>query len=117
MREFIRRAAMRLGVTVEFSGEGDQEIGTVTRVEEVAAKSLAKCKRGDVIVRVDLRYYRPTEVETLLGDPTKAREKLGWTPRTTFEELVNEMVDADFDSARRDHMVKAAGFKIYHHHE
>jgi GDPmannose 4,6-dehydratase len=56
-------------------------------------------------------------VETLLGDPTKAREKLGWTPRTTFEELVNEMVDADFDSARRDHMVKAAGFKIYHHHE
>ncbi|WP_300557201.1 GDP-mannose 4,6-dehydratase [Limnohabitans sp. Rim8] len=117
VREFIRRAAMRLGVTVEFSGEGDQEIGTVTRVEEVAAKSLAKCKRGDVIVRVDLRYYRPTEVETLLGDPTKAREKLGWTPRTTFEELVNEMVDADFDSARRDHMVKAAGFKIYHHHE
>ena len=117
VREFIRRAAMRLGVTVEFSGEGDQEIGTVTRVEEVAAKSLAKCKRGDVIVRVDLRYYRPTEVETLLGAPTKAREKLGWTPRTTFEELVNEMVDADFDSARRDHMVKAAGFKIYHHHE
>ena len=117
VREFIRRAAMRLGVTVEFSGEGDQEIGTVTRVEEVAGKSLAKCKPGDVIVRVDLRYYRPTEVETLLGDPTKAREKLGWTPRTTFEELVNEMVDADFDSARRDHMVKAAGFKIYHHHE
>lgn len=117
VREFIRRAAMRLGVTVEFSGEGDQEIGTVTRVEEVAGKSLATCKPGDVIVRVDLRYYRPTEVETLLGDPTKAREKLGWTPRTTFEELVNEMVDADFDSARRDYMVKAAGFKIYHHHE
>lgn len=117
VREFIRRAALRLGVTVEFSGEDDQEIGTVTRIDEVAGKSLAKCKPGDVIVRVDPRYYRPTEVETLLGDPTKAREKLGWTPRTTFEELVNEMVDADFESARRDHMVKEAGFKIYNHHE
>lgn len=117
VREFIRRAALRLGVTVEFSGEGDQEIGTVTRIDEVAGKSLAKCKPGDIIVRVDPRYYRPTEVETLLGDPTKAREKLGWTPRTTFEELVNEMVDADFESARRDHMVKEAGFKIYNHHE
>jgi GDPmannose 4,6-dehydratase len=117
VREFIRRAALRLGMTVEFIGEGAQEIGTVTRVEEVAGKSLTKCKPGDVIVRVDPRYYRPTEVETLLGDPTKARDKLGWTPRTTFEELVNEMVDADLESARRDYMVKEAGFKIYHHHE
>lgn len=117
VREFIRRAALRLGVTVEFSGEGGQEIGTVTRIQESDGKSLAKCKPGDVIVRVDPRHYRPTEVETLLGDPTKARERLGWTPRTTFEELVNEMVDSDFDSACRDHMVKEAGFKIYHHHE
>jgi GDPmannose 4,6-dehydratase len=117
VREFIRRTGLRLGVTVDFSGEGGREIGTVVRVEEVDGKALAKCRPGDVIVRVDPRYYRPTEVETLLGDPTKAREKLGWVPRTTLEELVNEMVDADFESARRDHMVKEAGFKIYHHHE
>lgn len=117
VREFIRRAALRLGITVEFSGEGDREIGTVTRVDEVEGKARVTCKPGDVIVQVDPRYYRPTEVETLLGDPTKAREKLGWTPRTSFDELVNEMVDSDFESARRDHMVKEAGFKIYNHHE
>lgn len=117
VREFIRRAALRLGITVEFSGEGDREIGTVTLVDEVEGKSRAMCKPGDVIVQVDPRYYRPTEVETLLGDPTKAREKLGWTPRTSFDELVNEMIDSDFEAARRDHMVKEAGFKIYNHHE
>lgn len=117
VREFIRRAALRLGISVEFSGEGDCEVGRVARVEEVEGKALASCQRGDVIVKIDPRYYRPTEVETLLGDPTKAREKLGWTPRTTFEELVNEMVDADYESARRDSLVKDAGFKIYNHHE
>lgn len=117
VREFIHRAALRLGITLAFSGEGDREVGMVTRVEEVDGKTRAACKPGDVIVQVDPRYYRPTEVETLLGDPTKAREKLGWTPRTSFEELVHEMVDSDFESARRDHMVKEAGFKIYNHHE
>lgn len=117
VRDFIRQAALRLGVTVEFSGVGDHEVGTVSRVEEVEGKPLAKCEPGRVIVRVDPRYYRPTEVETLLGDPSKAREKLGWTSRITFPELVNEMVDADFVSAMRDHMVREAGFKIYDHHE
>jgi GDPmannose 4,6-dehydratase len=66
---------------------------------------------------VDPRYYRPTEVETLLGDPTKAREKLGWTPATSFDALVREMIEADYVSARKDSLVKMAGFKSYDYHE
>ncbi|MBL8390895.1 MAG: GDP-mannose 4,6-dehydratase, partial [Candidatus Accumulibacter sp.] len=77
----------------------------------------AKVKPGDVIVRVDPRYFRPTEVETLLGDPSKAREKLGWTPVTSLQQLVREMVLADYSSARRDAMVKLAGFQTFDHHE
>ena len=77
----------------------------------------ARCKPGDVVVRVDPRYYRPTEVETLLGDPTKARQKLGWTPTTTLPELVKEMVESDYTAARRDSLVKLAGFRAYDHHE
>jgi GDPmannose 4,6-dehydratase len=70
-----------------------------------------------VIVKVDPRYFRPTEVETLLGDPTKAREKLGWTPTTTFAELVSEMMREDLNSARRDVLVKQHGFTAYDYHE
>ena len=77
----------------------------------------AKVKVGDVIVKVDPRYYRPTEVETLLGDPTKAKEKLGWVPTTPFEQLVKEMIEADYESARKDSLVKLAGFQAFDHHE
>jgi GDPmannose 4,6-dehydratase len=72
---------------------------------------------GDIIVRVDPRYYRPTEVETLLGEPEKARRKLGWTPQTTLAELVREMVHSDYTAAKRDDMVKQAGFQAYDYHE
>jgi GDPmannose 4,6-dehydratase len=72
---------------------------------------------GQIIVRVDPRYYRPTEVETLLGDPTKARERLGWTPTTTFSELVAEMMREDLKGARRDDLVKQHGYEAYDHHE
>jgi GDPmannose 4,6-dehydratase len=77
----------------------------------------AHCAPGSVIVRVDPRYFRPTEVETLLGDATRAREKLGWTPQITFEALVHEMVESDFVSAQRDHLVKQAGYNAYDFHE
>jgi GDPmannose 4,6-dehydratase len=70
-----------------------------------------------VIVKVDPRYYRPTEVETLLGDPTKANEKLGWTPKVTLPELVREMVNGDYTAASRDNLVKSAGFQAYDYHE
>ena len=113
VRQFVEFAAEELGVALTWKGEGVEERGVVSAV---TGKD-AKCKVGDVIVKVDPRYFRPTEVETLLGDPTKAKEKLGWTPKTTLKELVKEMVQADFSSARRDALVKLAGFQTFDHHE
>jgi GDPmannose 4,6-dehydratase len=113
VRQFVEFAAEELGITLTWSGEGENEVGTVSAV----TGDKAKCKVGDAIVKVDPRYYRPTEVETLLGDPTKAKEKLGWVPTTTLKELVAEMVQADFTSAKRDALVKLAGFQTYDHHE
>ena len=113
VRQFVEFAAIELGITLAWTGEGADEIGTVSAV---TGKD-AKCKVGDVIVKVDPRYYRPTEVETLLGDPTKAKEKLGWVPKTTLQELVVEMVQADFATAKRDALVKLAGFQTFDHHE
>jgi GDPmannose 4,6-dehydratase len=117
VRQFVEMAAAELGITLSFSGHGEQEIGTVVDVTEVNAELKARCKRGDVVVRVDPRYYRPTEVDTLLGDPSKARHKLGWTPKTALPELVREMVQSDYSAARRDSMVKLAGFQAYDYNE
>ncbi len=104
VRDFVAAAGARLGMRIEWRGEGVDEVGydTVT---------------GKALVRVDPRYFRPTEVETLLGDPRKAREKLGWTAEVTFPELVADMVDADLNTAKRDAMVLKQGYPIYHHHE
>ena len=99
-------------------GKGVDEVGIVEAVDP--SHAVTRCpaiKEGQVIVRVDPRYFRPTEVETLLGDPTKAKEKLGWVPKTTLPELVKEMVEADYTSAKRDSLVKLAGFQAYDHHE
>jgi GDPmannose 4,6-dehydratase len=117
VRQFVTFAACELGITLTFSGEGAQEIGTVAKVEPVNGEILAKCKVGEAIVKVDSRYYRPTEVETLLGDPGKAKQKLGWRPKTTLAELVKEMVEADYATARRDSMIKLAGFQAYDYNE
>jgi GDPmannose 4,6-dehydratase len=117
VRQFVEFSAKELGITLAFEGEAEQEVGKVVKVEPVNGELLAKCKVGDVIVRVDPRYYRPTEVETLLGDPTKAKEKLGWTPKISLPELVAEMVQSDYTSAKRDSLVKIAGFKAYDHYE
>ena len=117
VRQFVELAAGELGVTIAFTGEGKNEIGTVSHVEPVDGELKAHCKVGDVVIKMDYRYYRPTEVETLLGDPTKAKEKLGWKPSITLPELVREMVTADYVSARRDDLVKSAGFRIYDHNE
>jgi GDPmannose 4,6-dehydratase len=113
VRQFVEFAGAELGIEIAFEGEGEKEIGFVKAVHG----DKAKCKVGDVIVKVDPRYFRPTEVETLLGDPTKAREKLGWVPKTTLKELVAEMVQADYTSARRDSLVKMAGFQAYDYNE
>jgi GDPmannose 4,6-dehydratase len=116
VRQFVEFAAAELGIALTWSGEGEGEIGTV-RALTAKGETAALCKVGDVIVRVDPRYFRPTEVETLLGDPTKAREKLGWVPTTTLQEMVCEMVQADFMAAKRDALVKGAGYQTYNHHE
>jgi GDPmannose 4,6-dehydratase len=113
VRDFVVTAAAELGVHVRFEGEGVNEVGVVDRVEGRETK----LSKGDVIVRVDPAYYRPTEVETLLGDPTKAHAKLGWRPATSFASLVKEMVRSDFQVARRDALVTLAGFKALEHHE
>jgi GDPmannose 4,6-dehydratase len=113
VRQFVEFAARELGITIAFEGEGEKEIGKVAKVEG----NKAKLKPGDVIVRVDPRYFRPTEVETLLGDPSKAKAKLGWTPKITLAELVAEMVNADYTAARRDSLVKLAGFQAYDYNE
>ena len=113
VRQFVELAAAELGITLHFEDEGESEIGIVLRVD----RNDTQCKPGDPIVRVDPRYYRPTEVETLLGDPTKAHEKLGWTPKISLPELIHEMVTADYAEAKRDALVKSAGFQTFNHHE
>jgi GDPmannose 4,6-dehydratase len=113
VRDFVRAAAEELGVTVRFEGSGIDEVGVVDKVE---ARDM-RLEPGMVIVRVDPRYFRPTEVETLLGDASKAQEKLGWKPTTSFHSLVKEMVRSDYQIARRDALVTLAGFKALEHHE
>jgi GDPmannose 4,6-dehydratase len=113
VRQFVEVAAKELGMTLAFEGEGEKEIAKIKSVSNADIK----CKVGDVIVQVDPRYFRPTEVETLLGDPSKAKAKLRWTPKITFNELVAEMVKSDYESAERDSLVKAHGFTAFDYHE
>jgi GDPmannose 4,6-dehydratase len=113
VRDFVRCAASALGIELQFEGAGEREIGCVSAL----SGDRAGCRVGDVVVRIDPRYYRPTEVETLLGDASKAKHKLGWTATTSFEELVREMVDSDYLAASRDALVKGAGYQAYDYHE
>ena len=113
VRQFVEFAANELGIKLAFEGEGEEEIGRIVSTSNPELR----CKTGDIIVRVDPRYFRPTEVETLLGDPGKAREKLGWKPVTSLQQLVSEMAQSDFISAKRDSLVKAHGFQAFDHHE
>jgi GDPmannose 4,6-dehydratase len=107
VRQFILWAAGELGLSLRFEGEGVDEVGIVDAVNGAVETAL---KPGDVIVRIDPRYFRPTEVETLLGDPSAARKELGWAPTSTVREMCAEMVRADLDTARRDALLRAHGF-------
>ena len=115
VRSFVDCAAKELGVELRWEGSGVEEVGVVHRVEP--NKPGGTLKRGQIIVRVDSRYFRPTEVESLLGDPTKAKERLGWTPVTSFNVLVSEMVHADFEEAQKDALCIGQGFQTFNYHE
>jgi GDPmannose 4,6-dehydratase len=110
VREFVRMSAAEAGIELAFSGEGVSEIATVVSIHE--PKNAPAVCVGDVIVRVDPRYFRPAEVETLLGDPTKAKEKLGWIPEVSVEDMCAEMVASDLAEARRHALLKDHGHKV-----
>ena len=109
VREFINWSAAELGVTLRFEGEGVDEVGIVTEITGDHAPAL---NVGDVILKIDPRYFRPAEVETLLGDPTKAKQKLGWTPEITVQEMCAEMVKEDLKAAKRHALLKEYGYDI-----
>ncbi|MEO1701522.1 MAG: GDP-mannose 4,6-dehydratase [Pseudomonadota bacterium] len=108
VREFITWSAAELGIHLEFSGAGVDEIATVTDVTSDEANAV---KPGDVIMRIDPRYFRPAEVDTLLGDPTKAKEKLGWEPEITVQQMCAEMVAEDLKTAQRHALLKLHGLE------
>ena len=112
VREFTDRAAAALGVSLAWSGDGVNEIACVD-----SASDSTCLKKGQIIVRIDPRYFRPTEVETLLGDASRARERLGWSPRTGLAELVDEMVKADLSAARKYALLRENGFTAFTHHD
>lgn len=109
VRQFIEMSAGELGLRLRFEGSGVDEIA---RVESVVGDLAPALKPGDVIVRIDPRYFRPTEVETLLGDPGKARDQLGWKPEITVAQMCQEMVAFDLQQARRHALLKANGFDV-----
>ena len=111
VREFIRWTAEELGLTLEFTGEGVSEVAKVAAIKGDKAPAL---KVGDVIMRIDPRYFRPAEVETLLGDPTNAKTKLGWQPQITAREMCAEMVAEDLQTARRHALLKEHGLDLPH---
>ncbi|MEI7788506.1 MAG: GDP-mannose 4,6-dehydratase [Chlorobiaceae bacterium] len=109
VREFITKAALQIGITITFEGEGKQEKGIVSAVTGNKAPAVDV---GDVIVTVDPRYFRPAEVETLLGDPSLAEADLGWVPEITLDEMIKEMIEHDLDLAKRQALLKTHGYTI-----
>ena len=109
VREFINRSAKELGITLKFEGKAEQEKGIVAAISGDKAPAL---KVGDVVVQIDSRYYRPTEVETLLGDPSKAKEKLGWIPEITLDQMIVEMVANDLERSKSFALLQKHGFNV-----
>jgi len=112
VREFVERALGFLGMKIAWEGNGVDEVGRIIENSESEGP-----QAGEVVVRIDPRYFRPTEVETLLGDPAKAKKNLGWSPKTSFAELVKEMVHEDLQLARRDAIIAKEGYKVFNYHE
>lgn len=108
VRQFVEWTAKELGISLRFVGTGVSERGVVEKIEGGKAPAL---KRGQTIVAIDSRYFRPTEVATLLGDPSKAKQKLGWVPEISAQQMCAEMVAADLQDARRDAVLRANGYE------
>ena len=109
VREFIIRSAAQLGITLRFEGAAEKEIAIVAKIVGDKAPAI---QVGDVIVKIDPQYYRPTEVETLLGDPSKAKQKLGWTPEITLDQMITEMVAYDLNAAKQLALLKQHGYTV-----
>ena len=113
VRQFVELAAQELGMALEWEGEGVNEIGRLA----TAIDGNPTLSAGTPIIFVDPRYFRPTEVESLLGDAAKARDRLGWHPKVSFEQLVREMVEADMNAANKDALIAQEGYQVFNHHE
>jgi GDPmannose 4,6-dehydratase len=109
VRQFIEWSAAELGVTLKFQGDGVNEVASVVDIQGDHAPAL---KLGQIIVKIDPRYFRPTEVETLLGDPGKAKQKLGWVPEITVQEMCKEMISNDLGEAKRQALLKQHGYNV-----
>ncbi len=116
VREFVEMAFAEVGITLEWNGAGIDEKGIVSSID-ASAESPSLLNIGDSAVEIDPNYFRPTEVDILLGDASKAREKLGWNPKITFGELVRTMVSSDLEEAKRDMYCQKKGFKSFNYHE
>jgi GDPmannose 4,6-dehydratase len=112
VRDFVNRAATEIGITLEWRGSGSDEHAVVATVDRTSSAVI-----GQRIIAIDPRYYRPAEVDTLIGDASKARQNLGWSPQTSFDELVQEMMQTDLNEARRDALINREGFPVFDHRE
>ena len=121
VREFIRMAFAELGIELEFSGQNENEKGVIIHVDENVAKSLGlnldALKQGQTVVRVDPKYYRPTEVELLIGDPSKSNTKLGWIPKYDLQGLVKDMIQSDLHLTKKDQYLKDGGYQTMNYFE
>jgi len=112
VRQFIEMSADELGIKIKWQGEGVDEIGLIDSSSPVLSTESRILKANDIIFRIDQRYFRPTEVETLLGDPSKAKEKLGWVPEITLQEMCKEMVAYDLEQAKQRALLKQHGYAV-----
>jgi len=118
---FVEKAFKEIGILINWEGRGINEVGIISDINRELSNSDNKdsiqLKPGDVVVQIDPQYFRPTEVDFLLGDASRAREKLGWEAVVSFDELVKLMIDEDLKEAKKDHLCNNAGFPVYNHSE